>query len=515
MAKPSSHSHEGGNPVFSLWSLFFALIIGAALPFAFAPFNIYSLAFLAPAALFFIWLRAKPWQALLQGLLFGIGFFGVGTSWIYISIHNFGNASAPLSIFITSLFVLFMSLYPALQGYLGRRLFQHKHEAIQCFCVFPVFWVLFEALRGWLFTGFPWLFLGYSQINTPLHALAPLFGIYGVSLATVLISGAVALLALPKRNTAAKISSVIVILVIVCTGWLLSNRHWTEPAGKSIKVSIVQGNIAQEMKWRPAQLINILNIYKNLTDKYWGSKLIIWPEAAVPTYPQDVDSYFKEMNKAAKLHNDYLIIGSPIYNEKTQKFYNGLTLLGAGKGRYLKRHLVPFGEYVPLQSIFGKIMKDFNIPMSNFSSGPKKQKLLSVRGFNIAAFICYEIAYSHEVLRYSKGSQMIVNISDDSWFGQSKALGQQAQMGQMRALETGRPVVLNANTGISAFINPLGKITKKTAIDKRVVLTEQVTPMKGKTPLMRWHYYPVLAVLLLLLIIAISSSPSKKRNSEK
>ena len=176
--------------------------------------------------------------------------------------------------------------------------------------------------------------------------------------------------------------------------------------------------------------------------------------------------------------------------------------MGAGKGRYLKRHLVPFGEYIPLESVFGTLMKKLQIPMSNFSKGPEKQKPLRLRNFNMAAFICYEIAYSREVLRYTKGTQMIINISDDSWFGESMALGQQAQMAQMRALETGRPVLLSTNTGITAFINPFGKITTKAPIDKRTVLTAKATPMKGKTPLMRWNYYPVFGIGLLLLLFA-------------
>jgi len=486
-----------------MWFIFFALLAGAALPFAFAPFGIYSLAFLSPIVLFFIWLRSKPWQAFLQGLCFGIGFFGVGISWIFISVHNYGNASIPLSIFITALFVLVLALYPAVQGYFVRRLFQHKPIAIQCLCVFPASWVLFEALRGWLFTGFPWLFLGYSQINTPLHAFAPLLGVYGISLAVALISGAIVLLALPKKNPRLKIGCVVLIIVIVSSGWLLSNRHWTKPAGKPITISLVQGNIAQELKWQPEELMNILNIYKNLIEKHWKSTLIILPEAAIPTYPQDVLPYFQYMNKTAKEHNSYLIIGSPIYERKSNKFYNGLSLLGAGSGRYLKRHLVPFGEYIPLPSIFGTIMKALQIPMSSFSPGPEEQKPLQVRNFKVAAFICYEIAYSREVLRYTEGNQMIINISDDSWFARSKALAQQAQMGQMRALETGRPVLLSTNTGITAFINPFGKITTRAAIDKRVVLTAKATPMKGKTPLMRWNYYPVLGFVLFLFLLGL------------
>jgi len=433
------------------------LFAGALLSLAFAPFNFYSLAFIAPAALLFIWLRSTPWQATYRGFLFGLGFFGVGTSWIYISIHNFGNASVPLAVFITGLFIVAMALYPAAQGYLFRQLFQHKSLTVQCLFVFPATWLIFEGLRAWLFTGFPWLSLGYSQVTTPLLAFTPLFSVYGVSLAVCFISGALVMLAASIKSIGMKVTAVIVIGVLMFSGWILKDRSWTQPAGKSITISLVQGNIPQRMKWQPDQLINILNIYKNLTEKLWNSQLIVWPEAAVPTFPQGVKKYYTQMNKLARQHGDYLIIGSPIYDPTTQKFYNGLQMIGRGKGRYLKRHLLPFGEYTPLTSIFGSLMKKLNIPMSNFSRGPEDQKPLRIGNYNIAAFICYEIAFSREVLRHAKNTQLLINISDDSWFGHSIALDQQVEMAQFRALEIGRPTLLSTNTGITAIINPLRK----------------------------------------------------------
>ena len=484
-----------------MWLAIIALLSGAALPFAFAPFNIFFIAYIALAILLWIWLRSTPWQAAYRGFLFGLGFFGVGTSWVYISIHNFGNASAFLAIFITALFVMFLALYIALQGYLSRRLFQKKSIAIQSLCIFPALWLTFEALRAWVFTGFPWLLLGYSQLSTPLHSLTPLFGVYGLSLVVCFISGALVVLANPIKAGKAKVLATSIIVILFAGGLIVKGRQWTEPAGKPIQVSLVQGNITQEMKWKPEELLNILGIYKDMTTSLWGSKLVVWPEAAVPIYPQDVKAYFTLMNKLAKQHGDYLIIGSPIFDPKTKQAYNGLQMVGAGKGTYYKRHLVPFGEYTPLQSVFGTVMKKFNIPMSDFSRGPANQKPLRMGNINIASFICYEIAFSRAVLRYSKNTQLLINISDDSWFGRSIALDQQLQMAQFRALETGRPILSSTNTGVTAIINPLGKITISAPIDKRKSLTGKVTPMKDETPLMRWNYYPTIALIILLLII--------------
>ena len=245
-----------------MWSTIISLIVGAALPFAFAPFNFYTLAFLSPAILLWIWLRSTPWQAAYRGYLFGIGFFGVGTSWIYISVHNFGNASVALSMFITALFILFLALYFALQGYLSRRLFQYKTITIQSLCIFPAMWLVFEGLRAYLFTGFPWLSLGYSQLNTPLHTLTPLFGVYGLSLAVCLTSGAFVILATRMDRVHSKILALVIIAILMTTGWMLKGHYWTEPAAKPISASLVQGNIPQQVKWEPGELFNVLEIYK-------------------------------------------------------------------------------------------------------------------------------------------------------------------------------------------------------------------------------------------------------------
>lgn len=279
-------------------------------------------------------------------------------------------------------------------------------------------------------------------------------------------------------------------------------------------VSLIQGNIAQQMKWKPQQLNNILKIYKNLTTPLLGTDLIIWPEAAVPIFPQEIPDYYLIMNNFAKRQQSYLIIGSPIYDPQKKAFYNGLELIGQGSGRYLKRHLVPFGEYTPLTSVFGNLMRKLNFPMSNFSPGPMNQQPLQIKGFNVASFICYEIAFSLEVLRYSKKTQLLVNISDDSWFGRSIALNQQEQMARFRALEVSRPLLSSTNTGITAIINPSGEIVASVPIDQRKVLTHTITPMKGNTPLMRWDYYPLMIISFILLLIGIMFPQVKKRSND-
>ncbi len=487
-----------------LWPSLACLMSGAILALALAPFNFYIIAFISPAVLLWVWLRSTPWQATYRGFLFGVGFFGLGTSWIYISIHHFGQASALLSTLITGLLISYLALYFALQGYLSRRIYQHKPLLIQSLCVFPALWLIMEVLRAWLFTGFPWLLLGYSQLNTPLKSLAPLFSVYGVSMITCLISGALVILVI-QAKIAYKLLAIVIIIMLLGIGWVLKDYHWTKPTGTRMAVSLVQGNIAQKIKWDPDTLRNTLLIYKNMTSKLSDNQLIVWPEAAMPTYPEAVRYYYNSMSQLAKKKKSYLIIGSLLYNPNIREFYNGLSLIGLGQGIYYKRHLVPFGEYTPLKSIFGTLMEKLNIPMSNFIQGPDLQKSLHVKNINIAPFICYEIAFPFEVLSNSKNTQLLINISDDSWFGDSIALDQQIQMTQFRALETGRPILSSTNTGITAIINASGKMTHSLPIDQRQTLTGYVQPMHGKTPLMRWSSYSIIILIMLLLALSLWS----------
>lgn len=485
-----------------IWLMIVSLLSGAFLPLAFSPFNVYSVAFILPAILLAIWLRVNEKKAFWLGWLFGIGFFGTGASWIYISIHEFGNSNAFLAGLITFIFVIWMGLYFAIFGFFFKKLFSPFSEAKQCLLVFPALWVLFEYLRSILFTGFPWILLGYSQLTTPLQGLAPIIGIYGLSLITALIAGALVLLA-TKRSAFIKITAFIIIFTCVGLGWIFKDHAWTKSIGKPIKVSLIQGNIPFNIKWDESYVLENVNVYKNLTLENLSSKLIVWPEGAFPVYAENAGSFIQRLNAIAKQHHSNIIFGVPILNQKTQAYYNGLLLIGENHGEYLKKHLVPFGEYIPLKNIFGKAMRYFKIPMSGFSAGPKNQPDLKINNIRIAPFICYEIAFPNEVLNAAEHSELLMTLSDDSWFGKSIALAQHLQMAQMRSLETGRPQLLSTNTGITAFISPFGKIEMGAPIDQRVVLTHDIQPMTGKTPLMRWHYYPVMGLVIIMLLLLL------------
>ena len=477
-------------------------IAGAALPLAFEPFNVYSLAFISPAFLLFFWLKSNGKQAFWLGWIFGIGCFGIGTSWIYISIHQFGNASVFLSVLITTLFTLFLALFPATLGWIFKIGCRTTVNKIPTLLLFPSLWVLGEYARTILFTGFPWLFLGYTQLSTPLRGLAPLIGVYGLSWIVAFISGVLVLLA-TRQTVMTKILCVMMTAVVVISGYFFSKHHWTQSSGQPIQVSLIQGNIPQTIKWDPNYLAKNVDIYKQLTFEHWSSRLIIWPEGAFPVVAQDASLFITSLGVIAAQHHASIIFGVPIENKKTKQYYNGLMMVGENQGEYLKQHLVPFGEYIPLDFIFKYVMHYFSIPMSDFSAGPTHQSLLKFNTLLIAPFICYEIAYPTAVLTRSENSNILLTISDDSWFGRSIALAQRLQMAQMRALEMGRYLLLSSNTGITAFISPAGEILQGAPIDQRAVLTHHIQSMTGKTPLMRWKYYPVWLWIGLCLLVAV------------
>lgn len=481
---------------------FLALVCGAFLPFAFAPLNLYILAVLIPATLFWIWQGSTPRQAFRRGYWFGLGMFGVGVSWVYIAISDFGFTSAPVAFVLTSLFVAFLALFPALQGWLSVRLVKRVQRKLN-WLVFPLLWLLFEWIRGWFLTGFPWLHLGYSQIDSPLSGYAPIIGVYGLSLLVLLIAMAL-YLASQKHYKPALIQGVSLLLILI-GGWLLSGYSWTQPNGKPITVAVVQGNLPQLTKWDPDKILHRMHTYQKLSEPYWGKKqLIVWPENALTILWQDApENYRKELEQRAQTSGTDLILGLP-YGED-DIYYSSMLVLGKTPGVYHKRHLVPFGEYVPLGAVLRKIGGFFNLPMSGFSRGTKHQGYLQAAGQFLAPSICYEDAFGEELIDFLPQATLLVNGSNNAWYGRSWAPHQHLQISRMRALETGRQMIRSTTTGISALIDQFGKLIATSTQFDQTVLQGEVMPYTGATPFVRWGNWPVLIILWVLLAVLAGS----------
>lgn len=475
-----------------------ALICGALLTLAFAPWQWYPLAIISPAIFLYTLLHATPKQGFWRGFLFGFGLFGSGISWVYISIHVFGNTPIFLSTLLTGLFVAVLALFIATQCWALCRYFP-ANTLSKLLLVFPTLWVLQEWTRSWFLTGFPWLYVGYTQMTSPLRGYAPLFSVYGLTFLTILTSAMLIAILITKRKRWYLLISGIVALWGL--GVLLTPIQWTQSLNGPITTSVVQGNIAQELKWDPKQFAQTMRTYYDMSAPHWDSRLVVWPEAAIPILPSYIPGYLNQLNSKALMNHATLITGIPV-QDLAGRYYNAMESMGTDHGSYYKRHLVPFGEYVPLENLLRGIISFFNLPMSNFSSGPMHQTTLHVGTTTLAPYICYEIAYPMLVRADFPKANLILTISDDSWFGRSIAQPQHLQMAQMRSLETGRDQIFSTNDGTTALIDAKGRIIESIPPFTATVLNGKVQPMYGTTPWIWYGDYPLLALFVVFLLFA-------------
>ncbi|CAL1239349.1 apolipoprotein N-acyltransferase [Candidatus Methylocalor cossyra] len=474
-----------------------ALAGGWLLPLAFAPFDFPACAVVALFLLFVAWSQASPGRAFLRGYLFGLGQFGFGASWIYISMHDYGGASAAEAGGLTLLFTLFWALYPGFAGWLAARCYS-GHPAFSASVVFPAAYTLADWLRSWFPTGFPWLQVGYSQIDTPLAGLAPVLGSYGVGWATALLAGltlALVRLRRPQRPVAA-----VSLIVLVGASAALQRVDWTRPAGAPFKATLLQGNIPEQIKWQPEFQRQALETYLGMTREHWGSPLIVWPETAVPAFYQQVETtVLADLSEEARRHGTDLLVGIPFYDRTLDRYYNSVAVLGRTAGFYFKRHLVPFGEYVPLRPVLGWVLDILQIPLSDFAPGSADQPPLVAAGYPLGASICYEDTFGHESLANLPDATYLVNVTNDGWFGDSIATHQHVQMARMRALETGRYMLRATNTGITAIITPKGAVAATAPPFQKAQVSGTITPMQGSTPYILWGDVPTVAGFCALL----------------
>ena len=480
---------------------FVAFVLGAASVLGFAPFYLFPLPVIALALLLYLWNQLeRRFAAFLIGFAFGLGFFGFGVSWIYVSLHDFGGMPALLTGIATLLFCALCALFPALAGF-----FLAPTKTLpptKQLLMFPAVWVLLEWTRGWIFTGFPWLALGYSQVPlSPLAGYAPLLGVFGVSFFGVLSAGLLSLLVGKRASYRRRCGLLLVALWLV--GFGLKQIEWTKSTGAALEVDLLQGNIPQQLKWREDQLVSTLEIYRRLVDESTG-QLIILPETAFPLFYHDVPKvYLEKFTAHAKKSGGDLLIGLP---ERADKdiYYNSVLSFGSAPTQtYRKSHLVPFGEFIPLRPVFGWVLDVLQIPLLDFSRGSPQQRPLDVAGQQVAANICYEDAFGEEVIRQLPQATLLVNFSNDAWFGASIAPMQHLQISQMRALEAGRYMLRATNTGVTAVINPRGEVLSQLPLFTTATLQHEVWGYGGATPYVRSGNYAVLALCTLAIAASL------------
>ncbi len=479
-------------------------LAGAALPFALAPFELWPLALVSVAVLFRVLDDAKPTRAAILGWAFGVGKYGVGASWIYVSIHDYGPAPAWLAGSLVALFVVAMAWFPAAFTFAYARWVRGPNRWVNAIG-FSACWVALEWTLTWFLTGFPWLFLGYAQLDNPLRHWAPVGGVLAVSLVAAL-SATIAVAGIARHATrrGQTIGAVAALLPWVVGGGL-GYIHWAEP-GVAGRVALVQGDIAQDVKWRPESVEPILDRYSTLSEPYWQHDLVIWPEAAVTLFEQQATPFIEAMALRARSGGSALVFGVPGYErlpDDTVVFRNMAAVVGNGSGHYIKRHLVPFGEYVPLESLLRGFIEFFDLPMSHAESGPLQQPLLQAGKWRLATAICYEVVYPDLVRRDARDADVIVTISNDSWFGHSIGPHQHLQMVRMRALENARYVLRATNNGLTAIVAPSGAVVAQAPQFEPTVLDGAFSGMSGVTPYGKLGDVPVLCAIAIGIGISL------------
>jgi apolipoprotein N-acyltransferase len=490
--------------------LLLAPFAGMLVPLSLAPYEWWGLGLLSSGFLAAITYRESASRSLLLGLAFGLGMYGLGASWVYISINQFGSTSVPLALLLTSLFVAGLALCFSLPFYVYGRWF--NKTTLGLLVGFPAIWVLNEWARSWFLTGFPWLYLGYAHLQTPLGGWAPVLGVFGVGYIATYSSCVLLAMRLRDLPMKAQWGALSLALLLWIGGAALRTVEWTTLESEPISLGMAQANIPQERKWDPMYLNETFRIFNDLSAPLWDLDWVIWPEAAIPLLYHDALADLESLAHQADRTNTAFITGILYDDHEKQQYYNSIVAVGKGSGITFKTRLVPFGEYVPMERWLRGLIDFFNLPTSVINPGPKYVDGLQAKGVVIAPSICYEVVYPDLVAGRAANANVLLTVSNDSWFGHSIGPLQHFEMAQMRALETGRYMVRATNNGVSGIIDPKGRIVVKGGRSTREAIVGQVFAASGITPFIFWGSKPVvLLAFAMLAILAVQLRTARRR----
>jgi apolipoprotein N-acyltransferase len=451
----------------------------------------------------YLWNGASVRRAAWLGFCFSAGTFGVGTYWLYLSIHGFGQAPVWVALLLMLGLVGIMALYHALVGALAVRLLPAR-GLWRWMVGMPALWLLVEWWRGWFLSGFSWLSLGYSQTDTWLAGLAPLGGTYLLSAVLLVCAGALVTLACGSRRE--RLAAVVALVLPWPLALAAGRIEWTRASGAAVAVAVVQGAIPQDQKWLDSNRDTTLELYRSLTLQALGTPLIVWPEAAAPDLANNLVPYLREMARAAGERGSTLLMGVVRADyrgsDAEPQYFNSVLALGADFAWYDKHHLVPFAEFFPVPGFIRDWLRLMSLPYSDFTRGERQQAPLRAAGLSLSASICYEDAYGSSQLAALREATVLVNVTNDAWFGRSTARHQHLQISRMRAIEAQRFLVRAANDGVSAVIDPRGVVVARAPEYRAAVLRSSVVPRTGLPAYARLGNWPVLLVALLGTILA-------------
>ena len=481
---------------------------------AFSPFKLWWLPIVSLSLLLALYQRNNNRCAFRDGYFYGLGMFGLGTCWFFNSLHDFGQASLLAAAGLTLAAILGLSVFPALALSVWRSYFAGHSNAVCRVFAFAAVWVLFEWLRSWILTGFPWLLYGHALVDSPFKGIIPVLGVLGGSFfVAVMAAGLHAMMHTGVRQCM-RWGASLAVVVFAC--WLLTAINWTRPgASQPVKVAAVQANIPFAMKWDQSRRDEVYQTYVNLTRRYARNDIVVWPETAIPTFYRVAnENFIGRFETELKSTETHLLAGIFTHEAGSDRIFNSLVSLGGERQFYRKRRLVPFGEYLPLRRLFDFFSKIVIIPMSDLSSG-EGSALLHLAGFAAGVSICYEVAFSREIMRALPQAEFLINVSNDAWFGNSLAPHQHLQIARARSLETGRYMLRATNTGISAVIDPQGVLLAQSGQFVDEVVEAEILPMRGSTPFVLWGNWAVIGVINALLLLILLHAFMHRRKTRK
>ena len=490
------------------------LLAGVLSGLAFAPFAILPAAWAGVAILFVAWERSSTRQAVLLGFVFGTGLFATGAYWLLPGLLRHGGYSLPASIAAASFAIALMASHVALAA-LCRAIAPRSGVQWRLLAVMPCAFVLAEWLRSYTLTGFPWLALGYGQIDGPLAGFAPLGGVHLVSIVSAAVSGALAWVWLDRRRWK---------VVAMITGGLfalglgLARVPWTNETGRPIEVAAVQGNVASDIKWTPDHLQPTLDLYAAATQMAWRGRsldLVVWPETAVPARPDQVAPFLAGLQQSAKAAGTTVVYGIiDVEHGGTPRYFNAAVATGTSQGTYRKRHLVPLTEFLPSFMPDDWRQRKLREAIAIFTSGADVQPPLRVAGVTIGTTICYETAYGRLVRDPQGTAGILMSLTNDDWFSGTTMPAQDHQVARMRALESGREMLRVGNSGVTARITADGQVAASLPTRARATLVAQMRPRTGVTPYWRWGEWVWLAPALIALIVSTAAGIRRRPSGQ-
>ena len=471
------HQLSGPKLYLSSIALSLSYLIG------FEPFGYQFIGLLAVSALFYFAINLNEKRAALLFFLFGFFLYCTGLYWLYISIHIVSGAPKILAVLLIVILSIYLSLFHSLFGFIFVKL--HKriaNEWISLLLIAPSLWTLLEIFRGYFLTGFPWFSLGYMESGSLISSWAPIGGVFLVSMVMAMASSAILLTFLNKR-----VLGSLIIVILIISSYLLGTVNWTHKSNESsYQVALVQGNIEQDKKWLGSEFENTLTLYASSLSNLEGTDLVIWPEVAIPSLKRNVEGYLEYLDTKIKEKDIQMLILGINTQDQNGQVFNSMISLGEEENIYQKRHLVPFGEYFPVTEGIRSWMQSINLPSRDIAKGDRDQQPFNLGNLRMLPSICYEDIFGSDVLDFFPQSNVIINITNNAWFGKSIASAQHLQMSRMRAIESGRYLLRSTNTGISAIIGPKGKIHETSRPHEYSVITGSFFPMEGRTPYMLW-----------------------------